>query len=61
VRQVPAARLASGGSRAAGHGGRRYDGPFSDVGASVLRWLTGRDAPELVVQLLHRRYDCEQS
>jgi phosphopentomutase len=31
----------------AGHGGRRHDGPFSDVGASVLRWLTRRDAPEL--------------
>jgi phosphopentomutase len=27
-----------------GHGGRRHDGPFADVGASVLRWLTGRDA-----------------
>ena len=26
-----------------GHGGRRHDGPLSDVGASVLRWLTGRD------------------
>jgi phosphopentomutase len=25
----------------------RHDGPMSDVGASVLRWLTGRDAPEL--------------
>jgi phosphopentomutase len=24
--------------------GRRHDGPFSDVGASVLQWLTGRDA-----------------
>jgi phosphopentomutase len=24
--------------------GHRHDGPFSDVGASVLRWLTGRDA-----------------
>ena len=24
---------------------RRRDGPFADVGASVLRWLTGRDAP----------------
>ena len=24
--------------------GRRHDGPFSDVGASVLRWLTGGDA-----------------
>ena len=31
----------------AGHGGRRHDGPFADVGASVLRWLAGRDAPEL--------------
>jgi phosphopentomutase len=27
-----------------GHGGRRHDGPFADVGASVLRWLTDRDA-----------------
>jgi phosphopentomutase len=31
----------------AGHGGRRHDGPLADVGASVLRWLTGRDASEL--------------
>ena len=31
----------------AGHGGVRHDGPFSDVGASALRWLTGRDAPAL--------------
>jgi phosphopentomutase len=31
----------------AGHGGRRHDGPFSDVGASVLRWLAGRDASAL--------------
>jgi phosphopentomutase len=31
----------------AGHGGRRHDGPFADVGASVLRWLAGRDVPEL--------------
>lgn len=30
-----------------GHGSRRHDGPLADVGASVLRWLTGRDAPEL--------------
>jgi len=30
-----------------GHGGRRHDGPLADVGASVLRWLSGRDAPEL--------------
>ena len=27
-----------------GHGGRRHDGPLADVGASVVRWLTGRDA-----------------
>ena len=25
-----------------GHGGRRHDGPFADVGASVLAWLAGR-------------------
>jgi phosphopentomutase len=31
----------------AGHGGRRHDGPLADVGASVVRWLTGRDAPGL--------------
>jgi phosphopentomutase len=31
----------------AGHEGRRRDGPFADVGASVLRWLTGRDARAL--------------
>ena len=30
-----------------GHGGRRHDGPFADVGASVLRWLAGRDAAAL--------------
>ena len=34
-------------ARFAGHGGRRHDGPFEDVGASVLRWLAGRDAPAL--------------
>jgi phosphopentomutase len=34
-------------ARFAGHGGRRHDGPLADVGASALRWLTGRDAPEL--------------
>jgi len=27
--------------------GARHDGPFADVGASALRWLTGRDAREL--------------
>jgi phosphopentomutase len=31
----------------AGHGGRRHDGPFSDVGASVLQWLAGRSADGL--------------
>jgi phosphopentomutase len=30
-----------------GNGGRRHDGPLADVGASALRWLTGRDAPAL--------------
>ena len=32
-------------ARFAGHDGRRHDGPLADVGASVVRWLTGRDAP----------------
>jgi phosphopentomutase len=27
--------------------GHRNDGPLADVGASVMRWLTGRDVPEL--------------
>ena len=31
----------------AGHGGRSHTGPPADVGASVLDWLAGRDAPEL--------------
>jgi phosphopentomutase len=30
-----------------GHEGRRHDGLLADVGASVLRWLTGHDAPAL--------------
>jgi phosphopentomutase len=30
-----------------GHDGSRHDGPLADVGASVVRWLTGRDAPDL--------------
>jgi phosphopentomutase len=30
-----------------GEDGRRHDGPMADVGASVLRWLAGRDEPEL--------------
>jgi len=31
----------------AGHGGHRHDGPFADVGASVLRWLAGRESDAL--------------
>ena len=31
-------------ARFEGHAGRRHDGPFADVGASALRWLTGTDA-----------------
>lgn len=34
-------------ARFAGHDGRRHDGPLADVGASVLRWLSGRDTPDL--------------
>jgi phosphopentomutase len=34
-------------ARFAGHGGRRHDGPLADVGASVLKKLTGREAPAL--------------
>ena len=34
-------------ARFAGNDGRRHDGPLSDVGASVLRWLTGREARDL--------------
>jgi len=30
-----------------GDGGRRWDGALADVGASVMRWLTGREAAEL--------------
>jgi phosphopentomutase len=37
------ARRAAGGRL----GGRRHDGPLADVGASVLRWLTGREAARL--------------
>jgi phosphopentomutase len=31
-------------ARFAHHAGRRHDSPFADVGASVLRWLTGKAA-----------------
>ena len=34
-------------ARFAGNDGSRHDGPLADVGASVLRWLTGHDAPDL--------------
>ena len=37
-------------ARFAGHGGRRVDGPFADVGASALRWLAGRDVPAPVTR-----------
>jgi phosphopentomutase len=30
-----------------GHGGRRHNGLLADVGASVFRWLTGRNVPGL--------------
>jgi phosphopentomutase len=38
-----AARAQAGGL----YGGVRHDGPLADVGASVLRWLTGGEAAEL--------------
>jgi phosphopentomutase len=31
-------------ARFTGHDGQRHDGPMADVGASCLRWLSGRDA-----------------
>jgi phosphopentomutase len=34
-------------ARFRGHDGRRHDGPLADVGASTLKWLAGREAPEL--------------
>src|SRR5215216_614509 len=39
----------------AGNDGRRHDGPLSDVGSSVLRWLTGRDAEGLPGEAFARR------
>jgi len=37
------------GRRGAGgcYEGVRHDGPLADVGATVLRWLAGRDADDL--------------
>jgi phosphopentomutase len=40
-------RMAAARTTAAGLGAARHDGPLGDVGATVLRWLSGRDAPEL--------------
>jgi phosphopentomutase len=34
-------------ARFEGQNGGRHDGPLADVGASVLRWLTEREAPDL--------------
>jgi phosphopentomutase len=39
--------LARGAVGAGGLGGTRHDGPLADVGASVLRWLTGANADAL--------------
>jgi phosphopentomutase len=35
-------------------GGRRHDGPLADVGASVLRWIAGREAGALPGQCFRR-------
>jgi phosphopentomutase len=40
-------RGAAGERTAARASGGRHDGPLADVGATVLRWLTGRDAEDL--------------
>jgi phosphopentomutase len=34
-------------ARFTGHGGRTHDGPLADVGASALRWLTGREVASM--------------
>jgi len=34
-------------ARYTGQGSRRHEGVLADVGASVLGWLAGREAPEL--------------
>ena len=39
--------LMLGGASGGRLGGARHDGPLADVGATVLRWLTGGDADEL--------------
>ncbi len=47
----PLLALTGSMARTRAHGGRsggtRHDGPLADVGASALRWLTGRDADAL--------------
>jgi phosphopentomutase len=40
-------RAGDGAGRHGASRGVRHDGPLADVGASVLRWLTGRDAEQL--------------
>jgi phosphopentomutase len=39
--------MARHAARGEGRAGRRHDGALADVGASVLRWLAGRDAARL--------------
>ena len=41
------AAFATSGFRSGRLNGRRVDAPLASVGASVLRWLTGRDSAEL--------------
>jgi phosphopentomutase len=38
---------ARSGGLARANAGVRHDGPLADVGATVLRWLAGRDAANL--------------
>jgi phosphopentomutase len=40
-------RAGRGAGRDGRRRGARHDGPLADVGASALRWLTGRDAEQL--------------
>ena len=44
-----------------GNGGRRHDGPLADVGASTLKWLTGREAAELPGRGVRLGTDPEQA
>lgn len=44
---VDGSTLGGQSTRGRGEGGFRHDGPMADVGASVLRWLTGREAEGL--------------